>query len=384
MRKLLIVSLGLLVCAGLGGLAVRAQEGGDGIDAREIMATARFLASDALGGREYGSAEGKIAALYVASRFDAIGLAPGEKGYLQPLEKGQNVLARLAGSDPERSGEAILVGAHIDHLGRKRRGIYNGADDNASGIAVLLAVAQALKKGPPLARTLIFAAFDGEEQGLVGSRHYAEDPLVPLDETVLMVNLDMVGRNAADLFPKFLFVLGTEHCPEVRDALEKANADGPGFRVLPFSVSLLDTAWASSDHKPFWEAKVPILYLTTGPHRNYHMTSDDSEWLLPEKMAKIASLVTEVIRSVDRTREPPAFQEYAENLGADDRKSVRAILAPALQLGPMMGLEPERIARLKEIDALLEDEEREWTKEEVKEVAEEIRSLIYHIGRRAR
>ena len=183
----LLISVLLATVLGSGD-GIVAQDAPAAIDPGEILATARFLASDELAGRNFGSPEGRIAAVYIASRFEAFGLVPAgdEESYFQSVEKGQNVIAKLPGSgDPERSGEVIVVGAHMDHLGVGENGVWNGADDNASGVAVLIAVAQALSRGPRPARSVIFATFDGEERGLIGSRHYCEKPPVALEKTVL-------------------------------------------------------------------------------------------------------------------------------------------------------------------------------------------------------
>lgn len=365
-----------------GGVAAWGQERPDPIDAREILATARFLASDTLGGREVGSPEGRVAALYIASRFEALGIEPVGGSYLEPLEVGQNVVARLPGGDPERVGEVMIVGAHYDHLGRGEKGVYNGADDNASGVAVLLAVAKALALGPRPDRSVVFIAFDGEEKGLGGSRGYCGDPAVPLEKTAFMVNLDMVGRDFVDLFPKFLFAVGTENSPAVRKVMRSQNEGGPGFRMLEFSASLVDRFWASSDHKPFWEAKVPFVFLSTSMHRDYHSPSDDADRLKPEKMAKIASLVTEVIRAVGSAAERPVYRASKEILTAEDRKGVEAILAPAVGMGPMLGLGPEEMTRLGEILSLVRQEDHEWTEEEVDSICTELRTLLKGVVRK--
>ena len=377
-----LLLIGLGTATSPANLVQLAGEEHDAIDPKEILATARFLASDELGGREAGSEGGRIATMYIASRFEALGLEPLGKdgGYFQALEKGRNVVGRIPGSDPDRAKEAIVIGAHLDHLGRGAKGAFNGADDNASGIATLLAVAKAIAKGPTPDRSIIFAAFDGEEKGLRGSRKYCQEPPVPLEETVLMVNLDMVGRDFAGFFPAFLFAIGTEHSAELREAIQKANDDGPRFRLLLFSASLLDRFWASSDHLPFWEAKVPFLYLTTGTHRDYHRVTDDADRLKPEKMAKIARLATEVVRSMAGTEERPAYRDVEEILGAEDRDGVQAILGPMIKMGPMMGIEPKAIARLGEILLLVEDADHAWTGDEVDALSTELRSMLKEMG----
>ena len=354
----------------------------DPFDPEAILATARFLSSDALAGRAAGTSEGNIAALYIASRFEALGLEPlgVEDTYLQGFGKGRNVLARLPGSDPEKALEAILIGAHFDHLGRKGEEIYNGADDNASGTAVLLAIAGALSRGDRPRRSIVFAAFDGEEQGLLGSRHYLEHPAVPIGKTVLMINLDMVGRDFFDFFPKFLFVVGSELSKGLRDVVREGQDEASAFRLLWFSVSLLDRFWASSDHLPFWEADVPILFFSTSMHRDYHKPSDDVERLKPEKMARIGRLVASTIRRVANADERPPLEKNDEIITEEDRKAIEALIKPGIAMGPMLGLGPDVIERLREIQSDLGDDEKDWEEPEVDALCKELRDLLAKAG----
>src|SRR5215207_4306761 len=178
----------------------------------------RFLSDDRLGGRLTGSPGADTAAAYLARRFEAVGLQPAAGGWFQTFTiardapvaqharvaglKGSNVIGLLPGRDPILRNEALIVGAHYDHLGLGGFGsldpdstgkVHNGADDNASGAAMLIRIAERLAAAPP-ARTVIFIAFSGEELGLLGSAHYVKEPIYPLAGTLAMINLDMVGR----------------------------------------------------------------------------------------------------------------------------------------------------------------------------------------------
>ena len=217
-----------------------------------------------------------------------------------PRARGHNALGAIPGRDPDLRGEVVLVGAHMDHLGVDALGrVYNGADDNASGTAVLLHVARTLlEAGWKPKRTILFVAFGGEEQGLVGSKHLAEGLPFEHDALVCVLNMDMVGQGkpsvrvaGADRFP----AMGARLAGYVPEALQKTVALGGG----------LDP---NGDHWPFAEKGVPAFFLSTeGEHPNYHAVGDDVENLVPgclEAAAKV--LGTLVLRLGD---EPQRLRE---------------------------------------------------------------------------
>jgi hypothetical protein len=205
------------------------------------------------------------------------------------VAKEANVIAILAGSDPALAREAVVIGAHYDHLGRgdfgslapDRRGqIHNGADDNASGSAGLLELARAFAGAKPR-RTLVLAAFSGEEAGLVGSRAYVEHPPIPIADTVAMLNLDMVGR----LREGRLLVMGTESSPGFAD-LVRAAADEASI-----GVNLTQGALAPSDQTSFLAQDVPVIVFFTGTHPQYHTPDDDSALIDSAGEAHVLALV---------------------------------------------------------------------------------------------
>ncbi len=210
----------------------------------------------------------------------------------------RNVAAILPGSDPER-GQAIVIGAHYDHLGFGGDGslspnaageVHNGADDNASGTAVLLEAARELTTGPSLAQDVLFIAFTGEERGLWGSARYVESPLLPLDGTVAMLNLDMVGRVRNDL----LTVFGTGTAEEWTGILERANA-----RIgSPLDLRLNSDGFGASDHSSFYARGVPVLHFFSNTHPEYHRVEDDWELIDADGMSRVTELVTAVVREV--------------------------------------------------------------------------------------
>ena len=222
------------------------------------------------------------------------------------LQRAENVVGVLQGSDPRLKDENIVIGAHYDHLGFGHYGtrdsstegqIHHGADDNASGIAVLLQVAERLGHSPSKpARTIIFAAFSAEELGLYGSRQFVNYPPIPLSSTKAMLNLDMVGR----LRDNRLTVFGTHSAKELSGIILE-EAQKLGLRVTE------SDSVGRSDHMSFYNRKIPALHFFTGSHPDYHRPGDTWEKLNFEGMAKITDLVLGTAQKVANTREPMNF-----------------------------------------------------------------------------
>jgi hypothetical protein len=214
--------------------------------------------------------------------------------------EGRNVIGLLEGSDPKLKSQAILVTAHHDHMGVANGHIYNGADDNASGVAGLLATARAFVRGnvhPK--RSILFVAYDGEERILLGSYYYVTHPIVPLDQTVANINLDMIGRNENDAnWPvppdgnvNMVNVLGTRYNPRLREIIEKQN-DGIGLK-LDYKMDAIDpdSLWSRSDHFWFATLHIPQVEFQTGLHPDYHTDHDTRDRINYPKLTKIARLV---------------------------------------------------------------------------------------------
>ena len=194
----------------------------------------------------------------------------------------RNIIGYLPGKG-EHKDELVIIGAHYDHLGLDSKGRYfPGADDNASGVAALLEVAERLaQKGTE--RSVVFIAFDGEEWGLTGSRYYTDHPAFPLEKTVLMINMDTIGRNEPDA----IHFLGSQRSPDVRSAAGKV-AGGVGIRLLD------DIEFAfkyGSDHYPFYEKRVSAIDLTSSYHEDFHRITDTPEKVNVDKVSQIADLV---------------------------------------------------------------------------------------------
>ena len=217
-----------------------------------------------------------------------------------------NVIGVLEGSDPVLKNEAIVIGAHYDHLGYGGEGsgslapdstsIHHGADDNASGTAGVLELARIFSaQRPRLKRTLIFIAFGGEEEGLLGSNYYVNHPLVPLTNTVAMVNMDMIGR----MRDRKLSIGGVGTATEWRDAIAQANA--------PFELTMNEDGLGPSDHSSFYLKQIPVLFFFTGAHNDYHKPSDTFEKINYTDEARILALVTQIVRKTDDAEKRPTY-----------------------------------------------------------------------------
>lgn len=253
------------------------------------------LASDGRNGRLAGTPENEQAAESIIVRLKEMGIEPARPNtYLQEFtlavgpmagKKTANIVATLPGTDPALKGEYVVIGAHMDHAGTLQRGytcspggsgdnICNGADDNGSGTIAVLNVAKALAATRAnLKRTVVLIWFSGEEEGLLGSRHYVRnDPIFPLNKTVYMINLDMVGYMSSNGNALAALGGGTSNVGE--KIIEEIGRKYPDR-----SVRISVRAGGGSDHVPFMEKGIPGVFFHTGVanNRNYHKTSDSPD-----------------------------------------------------------------------------------------------------------
>lgn len=220
-----------------------------------------------------------------------------------------NVVGKLPGTDDKLRDEVIVVGAHYDHLGLGYRGsmspraagqIHNGADDNASGVAGLVEIAEKLALDPGgTRRSILFVAFAGEEMGVLGSTHFINHPPVPKEKIVAMFNMDMIGRPE----DKRLLVGGVGTGAEFSRIVEIVN------RRYKFKLTIDKSGVSASDHTPFVLQGIPVLFFFTGVHTDYHRPSDDWEKINAGGGAGVARFVSDVIRLVDVQRQRPTFVE---------------------------------------------------------------------------
>lgn len=287
----------------------------DNILRQDIEKHITYLASDELKGRSFGTDGEKQAAEYIADYFKSIGLAPkGTEGYLQefsvtpstnPHEKakigeagdssivGTNVIGFL----DNNAAKTVVIGAHFDHLGMggegslhrdKEAAIHNGADDNASGTATIMALAKLLKNGGKN-NNYLFIAFTGEENGLWGSNYFTKNPTIDLATVNYMFNYDMVGRLNEE---KALAVHGTGTTPTWEEVLDVSNTDS--LKVIK-KVSGI----GPSDHTSFYLNDIPVLHFFTGQHEDYHKPSDDADKINWDGIVRVIRYSENIINTTD-------------------------------------------------------------------------------------
>jgi Zn-dependent M28 family amino/carboxypeptidase len=211
-----------------------------------------------------------------------------------------NVVGVLEGSDRLLKNETIVIGAHYDHLGRGGSGslaprlgeIHHGADDNASGTAGVLELARVLtEQRPRPKRTIVFIAFGGEEEGLLGSNYYVNHPVTPLNSIVAMINMDMIGR----MKDRKLVIGGVGTAKEWRDIIAQGTADP----ARKFELTLNEDGFGPSDHSSFYGKQIPVLFFWTGTHNDYHKPTDTSEKINYQDQTRILNLVSYIVRHLD-------------------------------------------------------------------------------------
>lgn len=230
--------------------------------------------------------------------------------------KTKNVVAVLEGAGPH-ANETIVIGGHYDHLGHGgltsgsmaffSSDIHNGADDNASGTAMVMEMARRLtaRRDPP-PRRLVFIAFSGEERGLLGSQYYVQHPLFPLQSTVMMVNCDMVGRLNTE---NELTMIGTGTTPGI-ESLVTVLGTSAGLKIK--TIAGMTDGFGGSDHQSFYAKDVPVLFAFTGVHQDYHRPTDDSDRINYRGMGRIADYLELILLDVIRRPERPALIKMAQ------------------------------------------------------------------------
>ena len=287
------------------------------------------IADDSMLGRNTPSRGLELTAAYVGAQFKRLGLKPGgdsgtfiqryslvkgvySSGVPAPPALGfdpmsaPNSVGILPGSDPALRDEYIVISAHMDHVGvnaaNVKDSIWNGADDDASGTAGVLALAEAFSQAPPR-RSVIFLTVSGEEHGLWGSSWFASHPPVPIERIVADFNLDMIGRNWKDS----IVVVGLEHS-DLGETLAKVNGAHPELGITAMRDPWpQENFFGRSDHYNFAKRGVPALFFFNGVHADYHQPSDSPEKIDAEKEARVVRLIYHVVAAVGNAAARPKW-----------------------------------------------------------------------------
>lgn len=251
---------------------------------------------------------------------------PPTKG---PRIVGRNVGAWLEGSDPKLRDELIVIGVHFDHLGIRGGKTFRGADDNASGTAMMLEVARqlAISKQRPK-RSIVFVGFDLEEQLLWGSRWFVAHPPFELDRVKLFITADMIGRSLGDLPLQTIFIMGSEHAPRMKLLLDDVGSPR-GLEVARLGIDLIGVR---SDYGPFWGEKIPFLFFSTGEHPDYHTPRDVPEKLDFDKIARVSSLVLKLVEATANADGAPQWTDEVQP-NIDEVKAILRITDLLLEAG---------------------------------------------------
>jgi Zn-dependent M28 family amino/carboxypeptidase len=269
------------------------------VDAAQLMRDVEALAADEMEGRRAGTPGGARARDYILGRFKSVGLPPFSASYEHPFtftgrgdtapRNGVNLLGVVKGT--ARPDRYIVVTAHYDHLGIRSGEVFNGADDNATGVAALLAIAAHFLRHPP-ATSLLIAALDAEESGLRGARALLAGGSIAKDAIVMNVNIDMIGRDPGNV----LYAAGTHHYPALKPYLEgiaqppvvlRLGHDEPGTKVEDWT--------SASDHAPFHQAGIPFIYFGVEDFEHHHKASDDAATIQRELVAGATATIAAAI-----------------------------------------------------------------------------------------
>ncbi|WP_100610257.1 M28 family peptidase [Confluentibacter lentus] len=261
----------------------------------------KTLSSDAYEGRRTGSDGGIKTRKYIINQFYSYGLLPLGNTFEQSFSfvdqrkdyRATNVLGWIKGT--EKPNSFIVISAHYDHEGIKNGNIFNGADDNASGLCALFSFAEYFKKNPPK-HSVILAAFDAEELGLRGSKYYVENSIIPLNKITLNLNMDMISRSD----DKELFVVGTRYNETLKRFILNFKPFGEIKLTAGHDGGNLQENWTySSDHASFHRKNMPFLYFGVADHKDYHQPTDDFENIQPEFYIDAVNTIISVFKQID-------------------------------------------------------------------------------------
>ncbi|MDO6595588.1 M28 family peptidase [Oceanihabitans sp. 2_MG-2023] len=275
----------------------------DWFHADSLLHHVQVLSSDAFQGRRTGTAGAEKAKNYIVNKFQNLQVLPLTESFEQHFNftrrskayKGINVLGLIKGT--QKPEEFIVLSAHYDHEGIQGGKIFNGADDDASGISALFAFAEYFQKNPPK-HSVILAAVDAEELGLIGSKYFVENSVIPQESIKLNINMDMISRSIKNE----LFAIGTRYYKHLEPAV-KNIASSENLKLLighDGSDSLED--WTNaSDHASFHKFKIPFIYFGVEDHKDYHKPTDDYENIHPNFYQNAVTTIITVFKTLDST-----------------------------------------------------------------------------------
>lgn len=292
-----------------------------------VVTVTRRVADELLGdtGKSLNTLEDAIQTTLKPVSFECQGVTLSLETDLREIRgMSVNVAGLLPGSDNELKEEVVVVGAHYDHLGYggpgsgslkpDTRAIHNGADDNASGTAGLIELAEYLASmRASLKRSVLFLAFSGEERGLLGSAAYVEHPTIPLDRIVTMVNMDMIGR----LRNGKLIVYGAGTSPGFAELLTRTTPRGIDMKPVP-------DGFGPSDQSSFYAKNIPVLHFFTDLHEDYHKPSDDWDKIEYEGMETVLGMVAAVTMELASSQERPAYASVAAPRRSGEGRGIRS------------------------------------------------------------
>ena len=292
------------------------QETKNDITIDDFKAHITYLSSDGLAGRSSGTPGDRLAKDYIASHFTNAGGSAERfvevqehyvsKSRLKPKNKVKtyNIIATLPGNDKKLKNEYVVIGAHYDSVKNTLGLIHNGADDNGSGTSMILELFEKFASENSHKRTLVFIAFGGEELGLLGSKHYVNNPTIDLSKVQLMVNLDMVGR------------MDEENNVQLGGSPSAKNFSS---KLHPFfvnsKINIIDLGkgiFSRSDHYNFYKKNIPVLFFFTGIHPDYHTATDDEDKINYDGMMEISKIVEPIIAEFANVEERLVFETMEE------------------------------------------------------------------------
>ncbi|MCK4630878.1 MAG: M20/M25/M40 family metallo-hydrolase [Bacteroidales bacterium] len=307
-----------------------------------VFQITRNVADDILKGegRNIEKLEEKLNKQYSPEVFETGIIVRGLSEVLQDKSKTRNIISMIKGNDPDLADEYILIGGHHDHLGmggpntgsRKpdTTAVHNGADDNASGVAAVLEIAEKLSYNrDSLRRSIIFTTFGAEEMGLLGSKYFVNNPVVPIEKISAMINIDMVGRLNNE---KLLQIGGTATSVSGAELLDNITGS------KNFSLAKSPEGYGPSDHASFYGKNIPVFFFSTGPHLDFHMPEDDIEQVNFEGLKSVSDYIYYLTYELVNRDSSLVFKEAGPKTGQQRTKR---------QKGVTLGIMPDFAGQVK-------------------------------------